>query len=145
MSVAVCRSSSHGYSSVFAIVLASPNILWTHAKLDGFRSEGYMRSSMICALVFCITPIGCSASDTEWQLSSSQDENPGSISWEQFRTSIQREPWDGGAFIVDGDIRLFGEADLRSFYDTYVAPKTGTLTVRHVLGADVLWSVNQRF
>jgi hypothetical protein len=74
-------------------------------------------------------------------LASSADDAP-SLSWEDFRDSVPREPWAGGAYIVDGDIAIHDEAGLRAFYDGWrlqQAAAAGALTVRNVSGVDKIW------
>jgi serralysin len=104
-----------------------------------------MRSYSILSLVLGLALGGCMGPDAEWDVSTNHDTVQPSITWEQFRSSVDREPWEGGAFIVDGDIRLFGEEALSEFYNTWIDQAAGKLTVGHVMGADVIWPSSQRF
>jgi hypothetical protein len=74
------------------------------------------------------------------------------MTWETFRASVSREPSAPYRFIVDGDIPLSDEQQLWDHYQAWLAQEyahttgsTSALTVRHVLGADVLWSAAQKF
>ncbi len=74
------------------------------------------------------------------------------LTWEAFRDSVDREPVSPYRFIVDGDIPLADEENLYTFYQTWLAEEYANthtdgqaLTVRNVLGADVLWPASQRF
>ncbi|EAQ29846.1 hypothetical protein NAP1_03700 [Erythrobacter sp. NAP1] len=40
--------------------------------------------------------------------------------FEEFRASTYREPFDGGGYIVSGDIHLATDADLREFYEKWL-------------------------
>jgi hypothetical protein len=74
------------------------------------------------------------------------------VTWEAFRAGVSRESSAPYRFIVDGDIVLSDEQQLWGHYQAWLAQEyadtTGSgsaLTVRNVLGADVLWSATQRF
>lgn len=54
-----------------------------------------------------------------------------------FEASVYREPTTG-VYIVDGDIPIKSKADLRDYYDRYVA-KDGALIVHRVGGVDSVW------
>ncbi|HEY0480422.1 MAG TPA: FG-GAP-like repeat-containing protein [Kofleriaceae bacterium] len=73
------------------------------------------------------------------------------LTWEAFRASVHRADVAPYPFIVDGDIALYDERALRKHYDAWLADAyadlattSSALTVRNVMGADVLWSVAQR-
>lgn len=62
----------------------------------------------------------------------------GEVSFEEYRDSVYREPWEGGAFIVDGDTPIANERLLREYWaHNYTAP--GALIVNTVQGADAFW------
>ena len=65
--------------------------------------------------------------------------------WEQFRASVYREPGEHGVFIVEGDVSLSDEAELRRYFDTYVSRVAQPLTVMTAMGADVLWPAGGKF
>jgi hypothetical protein len=70
------------------------------------------------------------------------------MSWEEFRANVYQEPGEDGVFIVDRDIPLASEAELREFYENYVlghGPDThaGELAVYYSGGKDVKWSASQ--
>jgi hypothetical protein len=66
-------------------------------------------------------------------------------SWESFRASAYHEPFENGVFIVDGDTPISDENELRWYYDTYVSPAGQALTVLTAMGADVIWSREDKF
>jgi hypothetical protein len=65
--------------------------------------------------------------------------------WVEFRQSVYREPFEPHVFIVEGDIPISNESELRRYYDTYVARTSQALTVRTSMGADVTWTGLTRF
>jgi serralysin len=74
------------------------------------------------------------------------------VTWDQFRATVYRERSAPHRFIVDGDIALSGESELRAYYDAWLAQEhaavAGTnsaLTVQRVLGVDLLQPSPQRF
>lgn len=60
------------------------------------------------------------------------------ITWEEFLASAEREPWEDGKFIVDGDIALPDEDALFAYYNSFVRSE-GALTVSQIFGADEIW------
>jgi hypothetical protein len=86
---------------------------------------------------------GCALDDDE-TLGSNVDDAPASVSWQDFRAGVYQEPWQGGAFIVDGDIAIHDEDGLRAFYDRWAQQErdqaAGALTVRNVSGVDKIWA-----
>lgn len=66
------------------------------------------------------------------------------ISWEEFRASAYKEPWPGGHYVVDGDIPLSDEAELREYYDSWSDSGTA-LTVDQIFGTDNIWPLSGRF
>jgi hypothetical protein len=74
------------------------------------------------------------------------------VTWEQFVAITPREPFPPYGFIVDGDIVLSDEQKLARHYEEWLRQEYDSLgrhgselTVRNVLGADVLWSIADRF
>lgn len=65
--------------------------------------------------------------------------------WEEFRASVYREPTEHGVFIVEGDVPVSDERELRQYFDTYVSRAAQPLTVMHVMGADVIWPSPGKF
>jgi hypothetical protein len=68
-------------------------------------------------------------------------------SFEEFKASVYREPFEGGKFIVNGDTPIANEKRLREFYEQNVrrapAKRTGDvaeLIVHQVGGLDAVWS-----
>jgi serralysin len=73
------------------------------------------------------------------------------VSWEAFRASTYRESFAPHRYIVDGDLPFDSEPALRAHYDAWLEqeyerafPSSSALTVRNVLGADILWAAPQR-
>src|SRR4051812_24559158 len=62
---------------------------------------------------------------------------PPPVSWDQFRARVYREPWPGGVYIVDGDIPLSSEAELRAYYDAWSGGDA--LTVAQVFDTDNIY------
>ena len=101
----------------------------------------------------CIQDSGPDMSETGQGAGPSWEEfqaNP-PMSWEAFRAAAAREPFPPYRFIVDGDIVLPDEQELRQHYQAWLAQEYSSvadhgseLTVRRVLGADVLWSTTDR-
>jgi hypothetical protein len=59
------------------------------------------------------------------------------VSFEDFKASLPRDPVTG-AYLVEGDIRVYDAAQLETFYSS--APQPGALTVNVVNGVDDRWS-----
>ncbi len=98
-----------------------------------------MRFSMTCSALFVGTMqlLGCA-------IGGGEDQNLTSTappSWEEFRDSTYRETWDGGHYIVDGDIAIRDEKQLKEFWDSM---QTGALIVNTVGGADDKWNDTQK-
>jgi hypothetical protein len=72
------------------------------------------------------------------------------MTWEVFRAGVERAPGADDRFIVDGDIQVSGEAELRDHYDAWLEQEFdatiggSALTVLTALGADVIWPAAQR-
>jgi len=72
------------------------------------------------------------------------------MTWTAFRATVDREADAPYRFIVDGDIALNSEAELRAHYDRWLEQQFdasiggSALTVLTSLGADVIWPTAQR-
>lgn len=66
--------------------------------------------------------------------SSTTDQNG---TFEEFRARTHREPWEGGAYIVEGDIPIVGDDAL---YDYWASLMPGALSIKTNDGDDVRWS-----
>jgi serralysin len=64
------------------------------------------------------------------------------VTWEQFKSSAL--PDSRGGYVVDGDIPLASEQDLRDYYTSWFR-SGNSLTVNRVMGADDIWAAPQRF
>jgi len=103
------------------------------------RVPVFMCSRFVAALGLAAT-VGCvGAIEGEEEVASTGP----ALSWEEFRDSTYREPWAGGMYIVDGDMPLDGEKNLREFYDR-LFPHGGALAVHRSGGVDVKWSDAQK-
>lgn len=81
------------------------------------------------------------------------EQTSGSPSWEEFRQSVQQD--STGAFIVDGDIPLWTEEDLRSYYLAGVSAQATSrdgveiaenpLLIKSVDNIDVRWQFPDSF
>ena len=74
-------------------------------------------------------------------------ENAAGLSFEEFKDTVPKEPFEGGKYIVNGDTTISTEADLLSFYISNIAnsptPRT-ELAVGHIDGEDVIWDGTQK-
>ena len=64
------------------------------------------------------------------------------LTWDEFNSVIYQEP-DTGVYIVDGDTPIYGEKNLREFYDNHVA-YGDKLCVDTINGADDKWNDTQK-
>lgn len=64
------------------------------------------------------------------------------VTWEEFKSSAL--PDGRGGYVVDGDIPLRSEDDLRTYYTSWFR-SADALTVNRVMGADDIWASPQRF
>lgn len=62
-------------------------------------------------------------------------------SWEEFRDSTYRETFDGGHFIVNGDIAI---KDDKALYEFWESLQQGALSVQRTGGADAKWNDVQK-
>jgi serine protease len=65
-------------------------------------------------------------------------------SFEEFRASLYREPWPGGAYIVEGDIPVFGDDELRAYYDRLRLGESA-LVLGTNSGNDIVWAGGEQF
>ncbi|RKH05396.1 hypothetical protein D7Y13_21275 [Corallococcus praedator] len=77
----------------------------------------------------------------------SQQEAEVTQTWEEFRASAVREPWEGGKIIVNGDEALESEEELAAYFHNVVESKLGQsqdgLAVYYI-GGDIKWSATQK-
>jgi serine protease len=73
------------------------------------------------------------------------------MSFEEFKASVYKEPFEGGKYIVNGDTPIASEKLLREFYEHNVKNKpaepTGDvaeLLVHQVGGLDAVWNASQK-
>jgi len=96
-------------------------------------------SRMVVAIGLTAT-MGCVGTiDSNEEIGSNAPE----LSWEEFRDGTYLEPWEGGAYIVDGDTPVYGEKNLREFYDA-LFPHGGALIVGTSGNVDWKWSATQK-
>ncbi|HLL25371.1 MAG TPA: M57 family metalloprotease, partial [Kofleriaceae bacterium] len=79
---------------------------------------------------------GCTAGDTTETTSTNQ-----APSWEEFRADVYQENFEGGHFIVNGDIAIPDEKQLYEFWEGL---QQGGLIVNRVGGGDDKWSDTQK-
>lgn len=77
--------------------------------------------------------VGCAVDDLEL-------ESTAGITFEEFAAQTAREPGTG-AYVVDWDMIVHGDDDLRLFYDQF---QQGGLAIYSNGGADVAWNATQR-
>jgi len=66
------------------------------------------------------------------------------LSYEEFKATVYKEPFEGGKYIVNGDTPIQNEKQLREFFETKVqqepAPIPTELIVHTVGGLDAIWN-----
>lgn len=118
----------------------------------------HARSSLILTLIPAATMAACAIDPVDPEVSTTGADTAAQweefrahppVTWETFLAGAERLPEDPQRFIVDGDILLSSEAELRAHYDAWLeqefAQTAGqSLTVLNVMGADVIWPTAQR-
>jgi hypothetical protein len=69
------------------------------------------------------------------------------VSWDEFMKTVQKQPWPGGKYVVEGDLGFDDMTAVRRYYDRRWRGSSSALTV-HTQGAggpDDLWPVAKRF
>jgi serine protease len=73
------------------------------------------------------------------------------LTFEQFKASVYKEPFEGGKFIVNGDTTIADEKLLREFFDKNVKTEPATrsgdvaeLIVNQAGGLDTVWNATQK-
>ena len=94
-----------------------------------------IRMGMWAGLMGLGLTFGCAGEAIDEDIAS----NAAQVSWEEFRDRTVREPWPGGMYIVDGDVAIEGEKQLREFYDAHF-PQPGALIVHRQGNVDAKWS-----
>lgn len=118
-----------------------------------------LRYSFLMAPLALATITACATDGAEVESSTTGDDvaarweafraNP-PVTWEVFRATAEREADAPHRFIVDGDLALSSEAELRAHYDAWLEQEFdaslggSALTVLTALGADVIWPAAQR-
>jgi serine protease len=64
-------------------------------------------------------------------------------SFEEFRASVYLEPWEGGAYIVEGDIAVYGDDELRAYYEGLRFGQNA-LVLGTRDGGDIVWGNESR-
>jgi hypothetical protein len=94
--------------------------------------------SAVAAFAGVIGALGCATGMDEPEL----DSNAPPLSFEEFEAQTYREPWDGGAYVVNGDTPVLDVKALREFYDAIVS--SGELIVHSPGGVDAVWTSTQK-
>lgn len=65
--------------------------------------------------------------------------------FEEFEQSVYREPFEGGKYIVNGDVAIPDRAQLEAFFAAFIRtePRAG-LIVHQVAGEDAVWSAVEK-
>ncbi|WP_164831222.1 M57 family metalloprotease [Sinorhizobium meliloti] len=71
------------------------------------------------------------------------------LTFEQFKASVYKEPFEGGKFIVNGDTPIANEKALEEFFEANIKNKpqqpTGEELIVHLVGGlDAVWSVSEK-
>lgn len=61
-------------------------------------------------------------------------------SFAEFEKSVYKEPFDGGKYIVNGDVAIPDSAQLEAFFRDYIQSDPHRLIVHTVNGKDAVWS-----
>lgn len=85
------------------------------------------------ALVGLVGLVGCAVDELEL-------ESTAGLTFEEFAAQTAREPGTG-AYVVDWDMIVRGDDELRAFYDQF---QQGGLAIYTTGGADVTWNATQR-
>jgi serine protease len=65
-------------------------------------------------------------------------------SFEEFERSVYREPFEGGKYIVNGDIAIPDRAQLEAFFRDYIQRDPARLIVHTVNGQDAVWGPGEK-
>lgn len=99
-----------------------------------------MRAVSLTLLGAAFVVSACGAPEQERE----QEQEP--ITYEEFKAQVYKEPWEGGIWIVDGDMPVQSEEELRALYEDTSRPvgeSTGGLLVYNIAGTDIRWSPSQ--
>lgn len=70
-------------------------------------------------------------------------DNQDAPTWEEFRTNTYQEPWENGAFVVNGDETIADEKKLEEYYNS-VYGNAGSLIVNQEAEVDTVWDNVQK-
>jgi hypothetical protein len=116
----------------------------------------HARSSLV--LILAVTTAACTIDPVDPEVSTTgADSDPQweefrahpPVTWEDFLARTERLLEDPAQFVVDGDILLSSEAELRAHYEAWLEQEFAqtegqSLTVLRALGADVIWPSARR-
>ena len=80
---------------------------------------------------------GCTVGDTDGGYRAD-------MTFEEFEALTYKEPWEGGAYIVNGDTPIVDRKHLQEFYQQLFHPDDGALIVNRVGGVDDRWTDTQK-
>jgi len=93
------------------------------------------RNALFVGGVVALQLAGCVGGDIDNQDLGGAGAAP---SFEEFKAQTYKEPWEGGAYIVNGDTPVFGDKQLREFWASLYSGQA--LIVNTVGGGDDKWS-----
>ncbi|NMO13549.1 matrixin family metalloprotease [Pyxidicoccus fallax] len=108
----------------------------------------HLTVGLVIALCACSSGMEQEQDPASAEVTAPPDAQQAVPTWEQFLASAHREASSRGVYVVDGDIPLRGESELREYYESFhgAHQRGQALTVGvNNLGADVLWPQNARF
>lgn len=73
--------------------------------------------AVLIVLIVAAFIVNCSVKSTD---PSTGTANGTVMSYEDFKASLYKEPWDGGLYIINGDEPILNETELRDIYRRYV-------------------------
>lgn len=97
-------------------------------------------ATALVAALLSLNLCGCAAQlgDPEGRIGTSD----GYLSFEEFLATVEREPFEGGVWIVDGDTPIESDKRLVEYYESIVSD--GALAVARYGGRDQIWGPAER-
>lgn len=101
-----------------------------------------MKRILSAVLVMSVPLVGCGGgSQTITTNEGDSRSSQAGMTWSEFRSRVAQEP-DTGLFIVDGDVPVSGEENLRAFYEANVA--SGQLIIHQMNQVDQKWNDTEK-
>ena len=152
-------SSLHGCGSGIRVI-CSADVVDTGIQKELAMIQNMQKMGALLYICACIA--GCASEDAP-RVSDTEESHGATpswdefrahppMTWEEFRAKIPRETAPPYRFVFDGDTLVRDEDELRDHYDKWLAQEYAgivdggsALTVKRVLGADVIWPRSQKY